>query len=157
MNALRDAGFKAALKAFDNHNHAIKALYKNHFMMYDLKHSNGVLRDINKYGVDHRTRFNLTPIMTAAFIGNLPVVAVVIDSGADKTLVANHGLNAWQMALSRILLEDGAIKHISELYRLLAPEAISIQVDGRLEKLDDHTMYGVLAKCVYCAVVWFFT
>lgn len=153
LNALEQAGFKTAVKALGNKGHAIKALYKNHFMVYDLKQPGGVLRDINKYGVDHRTRFNLTPLMTGAYIGNVPVVKAISDSGADKTLVADNGLNAWQIILNRLLSDGSDIKHISELYRLLAPEAVSIQIDGRLEKLDEHTMYGFLLNVFFA--LWY--
>ena len=149
LNALEDMAFKPALKAGKQKGNAIKSLYKNHFMLYDLKQPGGVLRQINKYGVDHRTRFNLTPLMTAAFIGNLPLIKAIHDSGADKTLMANNGLNAWQILLSRILLEPGQFKQVSEMYQLLAPEAISIQVDGRLEKLDDHSMFGFLLNVFF--------
>jgi hypothetical protein len=108
-----------------------------------------VLREINKYGVDHRTLFNLTPLMTAAFVGNLALVKVICEAGADKTLLANNGLNAWQMVLARVLLEPGEIKQVDQLYRLLAPEAITVQIDGRLEKLDDRSMFGFLLNVFF--------
>jgi hypothetical protein len=79
----------------------------------------------------------------------LTLVKVICDSGPDKSLVGNHGLTAWQMCLSRFLQAPGEIKQIGELYRLLAPEAISIQVDGRLEKLDDRSMFGFLLNVFF--------
>jgi hypothetical protein len=149
LNALQQAGFNPVIKARKDKTRAIKTIYKNHFMLYDLKQSNGVLRELDKYGVDHRTRFNLTPLMTASYIHNLALVKVISERGADQSLVANNGLNAWQMLLSRILLEEDEIKNIAEFYSLLAPNSISIQVDGRLEKLDDHTMFGFLVNVFF--------
>lgn len=149
LNALEDANFSVALKARKHKANVIKSLYKNHFMIYDLKQVNGVLLQVDKYGVDHRTRFNLTPLMTAAYIANAPLLKVINERGADKTLLASHGLNAWQMLLSRILQEPVTFKQVAEIYPLLAPEAITIQVDGRLEKLDDHSMYGFLLNVFF--------
>ena len=149
INLLTDQGFKGALKARKNRQQAIKQLYKNHFMLYDLKQTKGVLRELDNYGVDHRNRFNLTPLMTAAFIGNITLVKAISDRGADNTLLANHGLNAWQMLLARVLTESNPIHHVEQLYAMLAPQAISIQVDGRLEKLDDHNMFGFLVNVFF--------
>jgi hypothetical protein len=149
LNALRHAKFVAAIKAQKHESKAIKSIYKNHFILYDLKQPKGVLREINKYGVDHRTLFNLTPLMTAANVGNLPLVEVICESGPDKTLLAGNGLNAWQMLLSRLLLSPGEISQVGQLYRLLAPQAIAVQVDGRLEKLDDNSMFGFLLNVFF--------
>lgn len=65
LNALEETGFNPAIKARKDKSKAVKSIYKNHFMLYDLKQPNGVLRELDKYGVDHRTRFNFTPLMTA--------------------------------------------------------------------------------------------
>ncbi|MBL4911350.1 MAG: PhoH family protein [Alteromonadaceae bacterium] len=149
INLLTDQKFNGALKARKNKQQAIKQLYKNHFMLYDLKQPKGVVRELDKYGVDHRNRFNLTPLMTAAFIGNVTLVNAISERGADNTLLANNGLNAWQMLLARILTESIHIPHVDQLYVMLAPQAISIQVDGRLEKLDDHNMFGFLVNVFF--------
>jgi tRNA A37 threonylcarbamoyladenosine biosynthesis protein TsaE len=149
LNKLEAAGFNPAIKARKDKIKAIKSIYKNHFVLYDLKQPNGVLREIDKYGVDHRTRFNLTPLMTASYINNVSLVKTISERGPDKSLIANNGLNAWQILLSRILLEPGAVKNISEIYCLIAPNAISVQVDGHLEKLDEHTMFGFLVNVFF--------
>lgn len=53
------------------------------------------------------------------------------------------------MLLSRILLVPDKVKHVADFYPLLAPESISIQVDGRLEKLDAHTMFVFLLNVFF--------
>lgn len=149
INALIQANFNPAIKAQQQTAKAIKSIYRNHFILYDLKQAKGVQRELDKYGVDHRNLFNLTPLMTAAYIGNSVLVQAIAQRGANKTLIANNGLNAWQMLLSRFLLTPGDITHIAEMYPLLAPEAISIQVDGQLAKLDDQTMFGFLVNVFF--------
>tara|TARA_B100000745_G_scaffold295684_1_gene240090 strand:+ start:492 stop:3359 length:2868 start_codon:yes stop_codon:yes gene_type:complete len=147
LSQLEQDGFKAVSSMLNKNNgtqKAINTVYKNHFMLYTVKQHQGVLREIDKYGVDHRNRFNMTPLMTAAYAGNHELVETIIERGAETSLIANHGLNAWQMIFARILLEPSGRYAVAKLYRMLAPGALSIQVDERLEKLDDHTMFGFL-------------
>lgn len=149
LNRLLEGGFLPVLKARKDPVKALKSIYKNNFMLYDLKQAKGILREIDKYGVDHRTRFNLTPLMTAAYINNLELAKVISERGPDKTLIAANGLNAWQMLLSHVLTDPGANKKIAAFYPLLAPQSMSVQIDGRLEKLDEHTMFGFLVNVFF--------
>jgi hypothetical protein len=149
LNRLLEDGFHPVLKARKDPIKALKSIYKNNFMLYDLKQAQGILRQIDKYGVDHRTRFNLTPLMTATYINNLELTKVISERGPDKTLIADNGLNAWQMLLSRVLTEPGANKKVAGFYPLLAPDSFSVQIDGRLEKLDEHTMFGFLVNVFF--------
>ncbi len=150
--SLAEAGFKPARQVLTQpllEQKALKTLYKNRFMLYDLKHPNGILREVDKYGVNHRTIFNMTPLMQAAIIGNTAAVQAILERGADNNLLTNHGLNAWQLALGRALKDSKYAQQLSELHKLLAPDAISVQVDGKLEKLDEHTMYGFLVNALF--------
>ena len=145
MNRLVEMGFKAAIQAKNNPTKLLKSIYKNHCVIYDFKHTKGLEREVNKYGVNHRTRFNLTPLMTASMVQNLPHIQLLAGMGADKTLLSNSGLTAWQLYFGQQLIHSTDISQdIGQLYPLLVPDSISIQVDGKLEKLDEHTMYGFL-------------
>lgn len=138
-------GFKPAEQAVNNPDKALKTIYKNHFVLYDFKHTKGIEREITKYGVNHRTRFNLTPLMTATIAENLPQIEAISALGADRDLIANNGLNAWQMYLGKQLMANTIHeKDVAKCYGWLAPASTSIQIDGRLEKLDEHTMYNFL-------------
>ena len=156
LNILADNNFKPAIQwRKDNvtETKMIKSLYKNHFMLYDLNNANGVLREVDKYGVDYRTRFNLTPMMTAAMIGNNEIVNAVAELGGDNRLLANNGLNAWQMALGRAIDDEQFASKLPKMYKALAPDTISIQVNGKLEKLDELTMYGFLFNVFFA--LWY--
>ena len=145
IQQLSDIGLKSAIQAQIQPSKALKNIYKKHCVIYDFKHVKGLEREVNKYGVNHRTRFNLTPLMTATINVNLPQIRALIDMGADNSLQANNGLNAWQIYLGQYLQsQKSSNQEMSQLHPLLAPTAISIQVDGKLEKLDEHTMYGFL-------------
>lgn len=120
----------------------LRQLYRNHYMSYGLNNPSPVLRDTEKYGVDHRTVFNLTPLMVGAKLGNVTLVEQLIERGADPTLIGCNGLNALQMTLEQMLYNTGFgnTKKITSIFALLYPDNVSVQVDDRLIKLDKRLM-----------------
>ncbi|QEA38228.1 hypothetical protein FGL86_03485 [Pistricoccus aurantiacus] len=144
LNTLAEVGFKPAL---NDEGKAIHQLHRNRFMNYGVNHPTAVLRDTERYGVDHRMRFNLTPLMIAARLGNVGLVAQLIDRGADPALVANNGFSALHFALEQAMLDDAfARQRLPGLYPLLAPTSLGVQVEGRLVKLDRRLMETFLLE-----------
>lgn len=135
---LRLSDFKPALKPTEN---VLKQLFRNHFMIYDLKNPGAVLKETDKYGLDFKTPFNLTPLMVAAKLGNINLVKALCERGADPTIVANNGATAFHMALAAALRDPKyAQQKLGHIYDLLQPGSLSVQVSGRLIKLDSHLM-----------------
>ncbi|MBB4284939.1 hypothetical protein [Roseospira goensis] len=144
LNRLTLDGFKPALDPEDK---AVTLMHRKHFEAYAFKNPGTVLRDVERYGIDHRTPFNLTPVMVAARVGNIPVAKTLIERGADPTLTANHGFTAVDFALERGLTDERfARQKLPELFDLLAPPSIDVQARGRLIKLDRHLMEYVLLR-----------
>lgn len=138
LNALAQAGFKPATEREDK---AAHQLHQNHFLSYGFKNPTAALRDTERYGVDHRTRFNLTPLMVAARLGNETLVTALIDRGADPAAIANHGFIALHFALEQALIDPKfARDRLERIYHLLEPDSIAIQAEGRLIKLDKRLM-----------------
>ena len=138
LNALIKAEVRAASQPESK---VLALLNRKHYMPYDLKNPSAVLRETEKYGIDHRTRFNLTPLMVATRLGNAAVVEALIERGADPDKHGNNGLNALQMALERALFDDKyARSKLIAIYEKLEPDALAIQVEGRLIKLDKRLM-----------------
>jgi hypothetical protein len=138
IQRLRQQGFKTAQQAPDK---ARQVLYRNHYFNYDIKHPTAVLRDTEKYGIDHRTRFNLTPLMVATRLGNTSLVEQLIKRGADIQLRGSDGLNAFQTMLTLALnYPKYARDKVATIYALLEPDSVSIQVNQRLVKLDKRLM-----------------
>lgn len=142
LNLLDDVGFKPARR---DEAQAERQLTRNHFMIYDLGSSGAVLSDVERYGVDHRTRFNLTPLMIAARLGNDTLVEALRDRGADPEQRANNGFTALHFALERAVLDPVfARQRLPKVYPLLEPDSVSVQVEGRLVKLDKRLMEAFL-------------
>ncbi|MDA0790799.1 MAG: hypothetical protein O2780_15230 [Proteobacteria bacterium] len=142
INQLANGGFKPAQR---DEKLAYKQLNRSHFMIYDLANTGAVFRDVEKYGIDHRTRFNLTPLMIAARLGKASLVRDLIDRGADIGLHANNGFIALHFALEQALLDPTfARNRLPEIYSLLEPDHVDVEIDARLTRLDKRSMESVL-------------
>ncbi|MBL1353752.1 MAG: UvrD-helicase domain-containing protein [Zetaproteobacteria bacterium] len=137
LRALIDARFGPS-RSFEK---GVETLNKKHFTAYTLKNTAGILRQVDQYGVDFREPFNHTPLMLASRLGNADLVEKLCEVGADKELINNAGLNAFQICLQQACTDTKYCKRsLSDIYELLAPAEITLKVEGRLIKLLAHTM-----------------
>lgn len=112
-------------------------LYARYFEEYRGKFYQGILKQCEAYGVDHRTMFNTTPLMLAASAGNDSLVRELLTRGANAELTDNYGRTAWQGALARASHEK---KYAAELFppvhEQLMPGSVSLKAEDRLIKID---------------------
>ncbi|MDE0038700.1 MAG: hypothetical protein OXU77_14280 [Gammaproteobacteria bacterium] len=133
---LRKAGFRGARQPEEA---ATKALIQRRFVAYTLKRPDAVRNLVEKYGVDHRDRFNFTPAMLAARFGNDVVAAMLADMGAKLEPVNSAGSTAFQIMLAEAFVSARyAERSTPALFRRLTPGSVSVTVDERLVKLHDH-------------------
>lgn len=137
LNALIRADFKPA----KNPDKGLQLLQQKHYATYSFKKPDAVIKQVNHYGPDFRNVFNQTPLMVAAWTGNIEVIKALFEQGADTEKIDENGFTALQIALSQATGDENyARKKLAETYLPLEPTSISIQVDGRLIKLDKHQM-----------------
>lgn len=104
---------------------------------YSGKFFKDVLSDCERYGIDHRTAFNKTPLMLAALAGNIMLIEKLLSGGANSELTDNYGLTAWQSALQRATQDSKfASEFFNGVHEILAPSSVSLKVDERLLKID---------------------
>ncbi len=144
MNVLVQAGLKAAKQP----DKAMSVLENKHFMLYGLKNPGGVLREVDKYGVDFRNVFGQTPLMIASRMGNAELAKVLLDRDADTGLVDGNGLNAFQISLERACDDERFARNkLPAVFERLAPASLDVQIEERLVKLDRRLM-EYLMLCV---------
>ncbi|MEI8210027.1 MAG: ankyrin repeat domain-containing protein, partial [Methylococcales bacterium] len=137
LNSLLKADFKAA----KHPDKGLQLLQQKHYSNYSFKKPDAVLKQVNEYGPDFRNIFNQTPLMVATWMSNTEVIKTLFDLGANTEKVDGNGLTAFQIALSQADRSDVyAKKKLPDIYEQLEPTSTSIQVDGRLIKLDKNSM-----------------
>jgi hypothetical protein len=132
---LREARFEPAR----NFRHQRATLGRKSYTAYFAGHFKEVLRDCERYGVEHRLPMNLTPLMAAAAAGNVPLVEALLERGADREAVDHYGANALHWAM-RAAFRDPKFAGgpFAPLYELLAPAAIDVNTGERLVRIDRH-------------------
>ena len=137
LNTLIKADFKPA----KNPDRGLQLLQQKHYAAYSFKKPDAVLKQVNQYGPDFRNIFNQTPLMVAAWTGNVAVIKALFEQGADTEKVDENGFTAFQIALSQADRNKSyATKKLALIYEEIEPTSMSIQIDERLVKLDKHQM-----------------
>ena len=133
LRKLADSGFRPARQPRDA---AMKKLVSNHYTGYTFRHEDAVRKLVDKHGVDHRDRYNWTPLMLAARFGNEAAVSMLADMGANPSLVNSAGLTAYQIMLAEASTTPRyATRSVPGMYRRLVPASFSVLIDDRLVKL----------------------
>jgi hypothetical protein len=113
------------------------SLMSKYFQEYSGKFYQGIIKQCEMYGVDHRTVFNKTPLMLAAVAGNVALVRELLEAGADPELTDNYGMTAWQGTIERTMMDKKfASDQYTAMHELLAPGSISLKVNDQLIKID---------------------
>ena len=98
--------------------------------------SRKVLDDVTRYGMEHRNMMSLTPLMLAAWTGNVPLAEELATRGARLDAVDAFGRLPLHFALGSAFRDwKFAREKLGALYELLCPTGIDLQVDGRLLRL----------------------
>ncbi|EHE6023579.1 UvrD-helicase domain-containing protein [Salmonella enterica] len=114
-------------------------LEQKYFRDHGMRNPVSVLRDTDQYGVDHRTPFNLTPLMMAVRAGNPGLAEILLKNGADISLTGSDGLTAWHTVLWMTVCDTRfARQKCAALYPMVCPSAMAVQTDGRLKVIDCH-------------------
>jgi len=124
-------------------------LGRKHHAAYFARNFRDILRDTERYGIDHRLAMNLTPLMAAAAAGNVALVEALLERGADREASDHFGGNALHWAM-REAFRDAAFARgpFAALYELLAPASVDVNTGNRLVRIDRHqSEYFLFQTC----------
>jgi len=107
--------------------------------------------NLQKYGLDYRDEFNMTPLLAALKTGAPKIADFLIEQQARLDLTDNHGANALLMALQRSHLDENFLRErLPNLYPKLQPGVVRVQADSQLIKINARSaefllLYNFLA------------
>jgi hypothetical protein len=100
---------------------------------FEGKNFKEILARTEAYGVDYRTPQNLTPLMLAAFAGNVPLIEALLGRGASLVARDHAGRTALHWAIRRAYADDAfAAGSFGTVFDLVAPASFDVEASGRL-------------------------
>jgi len=103
------------------------------FEGFEGKNFKEVLARTEQYGVDYATPQGLTPLMLAAFAGNVPLVEALLGRGASLEARDHAGRAALHWALRRAYRDSTyATTVFGTVFDLVAPASFDVEASGRL-------------------------
>lgn len=136
IKLLIDLNYNKA-KYIDREFSTVKRKYYKEYSTYKI---NVLENKVNKYGVELRDEFNLTPLLASVFFGDSAKINFLLKADAKLDVIDNNGRTPYRLMLRRVLLDKGMSKQYSELAPRLKPSHISLKVEDRLVKISNHKM-----------------
>lgn len=115
------------------------SLFRKYYAHYKTDNIKILTGNINKYGINYRDEFNLTPLLAAVYSGSVKLIRFLQENGADNTVLDNEGKNALQVALNKSYFSSSyAVNELGSIYKYILTDSIKVKVDDRMIKIDNH-------------------
>ncbi len=143
---------QANIKIAQNMKKVQECLIGEYFSDYVYNNTKQMFNKINQFGVNFRNQFNFTPLMCASYMLNYGHISELIKHNPSMYEIDNRNRNAFMIMLSRVYSHINIKpEQINKIYEILCPSNISIQVDGKLIKIDAHKIEFLL--CVSMLII----
>ena len=127
------------LKAAANISKCIPLILEEYFSDYLYQSTANLLKKIDLFGTEFRNEFNLTPLMSASYVGKKTYVDLLISLGASVNATDNNQRNAFMIALSRAADDQKYCNSFfEEVYQQLKPDAIILKINNKLVKIEAY-------------------
>jgi superfamily I DNA/RNA helicase len=115
------------------------AIMKRNYGEYQTDNIKLLEPKLQKYGIDYKNEFSLTPFMLAIRFGATNIANYLIKNGSSINVTDLEGKSPLQYAI-QISGDDLAKKAniINRFYPILKNESLKIKVNNRLLKIDSH-------------------
>ncbi len=146
LDLLHEAKFEAAASFRERRAGLARKSYPTYFA-HGFK---DILKQCERHGLEHRLPMNMTPLMAAAAAGNAPLVAALLERGADREATDHFGFNALHWALREAFHDPRFAKGpFAELYEQLAPQSLDVNTGERLVRIGRHLTEYLLMQTLW--------
>lgn len=125
------------------------SLFRKYYQSYKSDDVKAIVQNINKYGVNYRDIYNLTPLQAAVTAGAVNVIKILLENDADRDCTDNYGRHPLQMALFNAYYSEPYSKNIlGRIYNLIRPDYIKIKTEDRILKIHNHQIEYILLNLI---------
>jgi hypothetical protein len=115
------------------------SIFRRYYQHYRDDNLKMIVQEVNKYGIDYRDVHNFTPLHAAVYAGALKITSSLLENGADPGLPDTFYKTPLQIALLQAFINrEYAKTRLGKIYPMMLSDSLSVQVDGRLIKIDPH-------------------
>ena len=127
------------LKAAGNISKCIPLMLNEYFNDYLYQRIDNLQKKLDLFGTEFRNEFNLTPLMSAAYVGKQNYVNMLVYLGASINATDNNQRNAFMIALSRAIDDKKYCSSVfEEIYQQLKPNAALLKINNKLVKIESY-------------------
>lgn len=124
-----------------------------HLVPYYAKNFKEILKQCDKYGMEHRSATNLTPLMAATIAGNIDLVDTLLERGANPEASDHLGRKALHWSMLEAMRDPKYASGIfAALYDRVAPASIDIKVEDRMIRIDRHLSEYLLIQTLWALI-----
>jgi len=128
---------------FKNEHSSVFRKYYAEFISNDLK---PVSKLIEKYGINYRDQFNLTPLLAAIQAGSIKVSQFLLGQGADITLMDNNGKNALRTAIAQKLHKASESKLADLVFASFISDTLRLKINDKLVIVSSRKFEYILVN-----------
>lgn len=113
------------------------SIYRKYYADYKSDNVREITAKIQKYGLNYRDQFNLTPLLAAVHAGSLKCINYLMTNGADVTAMDNLGRNVLRTIIRQKYLKTTNEQILNQVFSNLKADALRLNVDDKLLLIPD--------------------
>ncbi len=120
------------------------SINRKYYADYNNDNVKGVEKKIQKYGVNYRDQFNLTPLLAAIENESDKILNFLLKQNADTDVVDNNGRNPFRIAINKLYSSPQATSKTNNIFLRMLTDNIRIKVNDRMVKIPNRKMEYLL-------------
>ena len=120
------------------------SVFRKYYAEYKSNDLKQIARLIEKYGLNYRDQFNLTPLLAAIQSGSAKAISYLLEKGADITLMDNRGKNALRSAIRQKFQKTGNPQITDLVFGVFTSDTLRLKIDDKLVLIPSRKFEYIL-------------
>ena len=132
-------------KKAENPEKEIGSINRKFYQEYTSTNTKAIERNIQKYGLEYRDKFNLTPLLAAIQAENPKALEYLLNLGANTDVLDNIGRNPFRLLINILYNANYVKSNYETIITKTLTNNIKVKIDNKLVKIPNRKMeYFVL-------------